>query len=105
MRVPLIIATGFVLLSATAAHGQNRVPVSSCDLSHESGVSLQQLVSGQRPRVYRLFVPPGYDGHLRLPLVLDLHGSGGTSAGQARNSGLETLSAKERFIVGEESPS
>jgi polyhydroxybutyrate depolymerase len=99
MRVPLIITTGFVLLSATTGHGQNRVPVSSCDLSHESGVSLQQLVSGQRPRVYRLFVPPGYDGHLRLPLVLDLHGSGGTSAGQARNSGLETLSASERFIV------
>ena len=48
---------------------------------------------------YRLFVPPGYDGHLRLPLVLDLHGSGGTSAGEARNSGFETLSASERFIV------
>jgi polyhydroxybutyrate depolymerase len=32
-------------------------------------------------------------------LVLDLHGSGGTSAGQARNSGLEMLSARERFIV------
>jgi polyhydroxybutyrate depolymerase len=62
-------------------------------------VSSQQLVSGQRPRAYRLFVPPGYDGHLRLPLVLDLHGSGGTSAGQAKTSGLETLSASERFIV------
>ena len=35
----------------------------------------------------------------RLPLVLDLHGSGGNAAGQARNSGLETLSASERFIV------
>jgi polyhydroxybutyrate depolymerase len=46
-----------------------------------------------------LFVPPGYDGHQRLPLVLDLHGSGGSAAGQARNSGLETLSGAERFIV------
>jgi polyhydroxybutyrate depolymerase len=46
-----------------------------------------------------LFVPPAYDGRQRLPLVLDLHGSGGNSAGQARNSGLETLSATERFIV------
>jgi polyhydroxybutyrate depolymerase len=56
-------------------------------------------MSGQRPRGYRLFVPPGYDGHVRLPLVLDLHGSGGNSAGQSRNSGLEALSAGERFIV------
>jgi polyhydroxybutyrate depolymerase len=62
-------------------------------------VSSQQLVSGQRQRAYRLFVPPGYDGHLRLPLVLDLHGSGDTSAGQARNSGFETLGARERFTV------
>jgi polyhydroxybutyrate depolymerase len=46
-----------------------------------------------------LFVPPGYDGRLRVPLVLDLHGSGGSSADQARNSGFETLGARERFIV------
>jgi polyhydroxybutyrate depolymerase len=62
-------------------------------------VSSQQLVSGQRQRAYRLFVPPGYDGHRRLPLVLDLHGSGGTSADQASNSGFEMLSASEGFIV------
>jgi polyhydroxybutyrate depolymerase len=49
--------------------------------------------------VYRLFVPPAYDGHARLPLVLDLHGSGGSSGGQARTSGFETLAASERFIV------
>jgi polyhydroxybutyrate depolymerase len=46
-----------------------------------------------------LFVPPGYDGHLRLPVVLDLHGSGDSSAGQASNSGFERLGAGERFIV------
>jgi len=68
-------------------------------LPQASGVSSQKLTSGQRQRTYRLFVPPGYDGHQRLPLVLDLHGSGGSSAGQARNSGLESVSASERFIV------
>lgn len=89
-----------VVLSATAAHAQSAATGSpSCDVPHASGVSSQQLVSGQRQRAYRLFVPPGYDGHLRLPLVLDLHGSGGSSAGEARNSGLESLSASERFIV------
>jgi polyhydroxybutyrate depolymerase len=87
-----------VMLSASAAHAQSATS-SSCDLPHVSGVSSQQLVSGARPRAYRLFVPPGYDGHQRLPLVLDLHGSGGTAAGEARNSGLETLSMSERFLV------
>jgi polyhydroxybutyrate depolymerase len=100
MRLLHSLTAAFVLLGATTAHAQSAVAnASSCDLPQVSGVSSQQLVSGQRPRAYRLFVPPGYDGHLRLPLVLDLHGSGGTSAGQAKTSGLETLSASERFIV------
>src|SRR5262245_913625 len=100
MRVPQIVTAIIVVLYASSAHGQSRTVVSSpCDLPHVSGVSPQQLMSGQRPRAYRLFVPPGYDGHQRLPLVLDLHGSGGSSAGQARNSGMEMVSASERFIV------
>ena len=46
-----------------------------------------------------MFVPPGYDGRARLPLVLDLHGSGGNAAGQARNSGFETVAGREGFAV------
>lgn len=97
--LPMVIAASAVL-SATIAHGQSAATgLSSCSLPHESGVSSERLVSGRRQRAYRLFVPPGYDGRVRLPLVLDLHGSGGTSADQARNSGFERLGASERFIV------
>jgi polyhydroxybutyrate depolymerase len=100
LQIVTAVTAVSLVLSATAAHGQSAVTGSpSCDLPHGSGVSSQQLVSGQRQRAYRLFVPPGYDGHLRVPLVLDLHGSGGNSAGQARNSGFETLAASEGFIV------
>ena len=100
MRVLQIVIAVSVVLSSAVAYGQTPAAGSaSCDLPHGAGVSSQQLVSGQRQRAYRLFVPPGYDGHLRLPLVLDLHGSGGNAAGQARNSGLEMVSAGERFLV------
>ena len=100
MRVLQVVTSVCVVLSATAVYGQSAATGStSCNLPHVGGVSSQTLVSGQRQRAYRLFVPPGYDGIVRLPLVLDLHGSGGTSAGQARNSGLEMLSTSERFIV------
>ena len=96
----LFIVTSFLLFSASYADAQGRAAATgSCDLPHMPGVATQQLTSGQRPRTYRLFVPSGYDGHQRLPLVLDLHGSGGSSAGQARNSGFEMLSPRERFIV------
>jgi polyhydroxybutyrate depolymerase len=70
----------------------------SCDPASRPGLA-QQLSSGGRERTYRLFVPPVHDGRTRLPLVLDLHGSGGTSAGQAKTSGFETVAAREGFIV------
>jgi polyhydroxybutyrate depolymerase len=72
---------------------------SSCNLPHVSGVAQQQITSMQRERSYRLFVPTGYDGRTALPLVLDLHPSGGTSDGQARTSGFEALAARENFAV------
>ncbi len=96
MRLLQILTVLSIALSATTAQAQS---ATSCNLPHASGVSTEQLTSAQRPRSYRLFVPPGYDGRQRLPLVLDLHGSGGNAAGEARNSGLETLSGSERFIV------
>ena len=98
--MPVRISALLVVLGATSAYAQGTVAAAaSCNLAQPSGVSTQQLMSGQRSRGYRLFVPPGYDGHQRLPLVLDLHGSGGSSSGQAKNSGLETVSTSERFIV------
>jgi polyhydroxybutyrate depolymerase len=86
-----------ILLTASTASAQD--DTAPCNLAIASGVSAQQLTSGGRPRTYRLFVPPGYDGRKRLPLVLDLHGSGGNAAGQARNSGFETVAAAEGFLV------
>ena len=100
MRSALVITSLMLAIVASEARAQSRpATAASCDVSRASGVSMQQLMSGQRQRGYRLFVPPGYDGHTRLPLVLDLHGSGGSSTGQARTSGFETLAGGERFLV------
>ena len=98
-RLPIIVMAVGTMLVAVPAHAQRAPDESSCNRPHGAGVSSQQLASGQRQRSYRLFVPPGYDGHRRLPLVLDLHGSGGTASGQARTSGLEGVSATDPFLV------
>ena len=95
MKAVFVIVT----LLAAASSAQAQTETAPCNLPIASGVSAQQLTSGQRPRTYRLFVPPGYDGRRRLPLVLDLHGSGGNAAGQARTSGFETVAAAEGFLV------
>ena len=95
---PVIAAfvIGAALVASTAGA---QTDAAACNLTIASGVSTQQLVSGARQRTYRLFVPPGYDGRRRLPLVLDLHGSGGNAAGQARTSGFEAVAAAEAFLV------
>jgi polyhydroxybutyrate depolymerase len=85
-------------LSSTAQAQSPPSASTSCNLKAVAAVE-QQLSSGGRQRTYRLFVPEGYANRPRLPLVLDLHGSGGSAAGQARTSGLETLAVREGFIV------
>lgn len=101
MRMSFGLAAALIVFCATSAHGQNgrATAPATCNLPHDSGVSAQRLTSGQRQRTYRLFVPPGYTGRERLPLVLDLHGSGGNAEGEARNSRFEGLAASEKFLV------
>ena len=80
--VAAILATG---LPSAALAQTGATARSACSLSHAPGVVQEQLVSGQHQRAYRLFVPPGYDGRTRVPLVLDLP--------EARNL--------ERYLPGE----
>jgi len=96
-RLACIVGFTFVVVGLPAcARAQGS---QTCDLPMAAGVSAQMLTSGGVMRPYRLFVPSGYDGRRALSLVLDLHGSGGNSAGQARTSGLETVAAREGFAV------
>jgi polyhydroxybutyrate depolymerase len=85
--------------AAAAAFSSSLHAQGACSLAAASGVSEQRLTSGGRDRTYRLFVPPGYDGHTPLPLVLDMHGSGSTADRQAATSRFETLAASEGVLV------
>src|SRR5262245_35226600 len=88
--LPVVAAAAAAMLAAQPATAQRAPdPAAACNVPHAAGVSAQELTSSGKPRAYRLFVPPGYDGRKRLPLVLDMHGSGGNAAGEARTSGME----------------
>jgi len=50
-------------------------------------------------RTFLLHLPPKYDGRAPLPVVFDLHGSSGTSAGQLAASGFKQVADKYNFIV------
>jgi polyhydroxybutyrate depolymerase len=95
----ILAAAVFLALSAPVAQAQGRAGGRpACNLEHASGVFTEHPTPGGKARTYRLFVPPGY-GQSQLPLVLDLHGSGGDAESQARTSGLEALAATENFLV------
>lgn len=100
MRVSSIVVALSVLFGTVSlSHAQTAPAPASCSLAAASGVQDRQLMSGGRQRSYRLFIPPKYDGRTRLALVLELHGSGGTAAGQARTSGFDEVAAREGFAV------
>lgn len=70
----------------------------TCSLAPVNG-EMRELTSGGRKRVYRLFVPANAAGQAKLPLVFDLHGTGGNATGHARETGFEALAAREGFAV------
>jgi polyhydroxybutyrate depolymerase len=101
MRPLCIVAAAIAAFSLSSIALAQAVPGAAgfCNHAATPGVAERQLTSGGRPRSFRLFVPAKYDGHTRLPLVLDLHGSGGNAAGQASNSRFEALAEREGFFV------
>ena len=103
MRSFIVIAAALVIAGLPSAALAQAAPVGpapspGCSLAPVPGIE-QRLSSGGRERTYRLFVPSGAAGRSRLPLVLDLHPSGGTAAGQAKTSGLEAVAEREGFTV------
>lgn len=50
-------------------------------------------------RHYTVHVPPGYDGKTAVPVVVMLHGGGGTSRGAATETGWGAKADKEGFLA------
>jgi polyhydroxybutyrate depolymerase len=64
-----------------------------------SGVSEQRLTSGGVERRFLVHLPARYDGRAALPVVFELHGSGGSPEGQLATSQLQALADTERFAI------
>lgn len=85
-------------LCALAPPALAQASAANCTAAAVAG-ELRELTSAGRTRTYRLFVPATTAGSAPLPLVLDLHGSGGNAVDRAQKSGLEALAAREGFAV------
>lgn len=55
---------------------------------------------GGRPRSYRIYIPPGYpEAEAPVPLIVVMHGAGGTGKDMEQISDFNTLADRDTFIV------
>lgn len=77
------------------------MPVASAttETSAQVGDNALSITVGELKRSYILHIPPGYDGSKRTPLVVMLHGTGGSGEEIAATSGMSAIADKENFIA------
>ena len=66
---------------------------------NSSGDCAYTLKVGEFTRHYTVHIPPGYNGKHPLPIVIMLHGGGGTSKGAAEETGWDVKADRENFLA------
>lgn len=84
------------MISATAGAPANQ-PVPAAG-NHDESI----VVGGRAGKLTRTFivhVPPGFDGKAKVPVVIMLHGAGGSAAGAITETGWDVKADREGFIA------
>jgi polyhydroxybutyrate depolymerase len=108
-RLPLAAATlclAALMAPAAGARGQThpassrvKAAASGCGLEASPGTTTLTPSIGGRSRTVLVRVPSAYNGHARLALVLNLHGSGSNALQQEKFSGMDRTADAHHFIV------
>jgi polyhydroxybutyrate depolymerase len=103
----LVLAAGLLtaVVAGIGAGPSDAVPSASrsqrCTPSRaaEAGTTARTLQLDGLDRPYLLTIPPRYDGRRAAPLVLNLHGFGGTGEAQNALTDMPTLAAARGYVV------
>ncbi|HSB47587.1 MAG TPA: PHB depolymerase family esterase [Candidatus Bilamarchaeum sp.] len=79
--------------------GANASPADATFAPILPGTHMERMEYGGYSREYLVHVPPSYDGSKPYPLVIVMHGHGGTAAGMEKMTGFDSLADSEGFIV------
>jgi polyhydroxybutyrate depolymerase len=85
--------------SSTTSASASGSSASGCGTAAPSGSTTLALTIGGRSRTVIVHVPTGYSGSSQEPLVLNMHGSGSTAAGQEAFTGMDATADSDGFIV------
>jgi polyhydroxybutyrate depolymerase len=98
--VALVVAAGVGALLIARVQDDGRVTATTTPGPAQSGVDVPVVLgSGGSERSYVVHVPVGYDGSHAVPLVLVLHGSGGSAEIANRISGMSAKSDAAGFLA------
>ncbi len=93
------LASGCRGSSAGASAPATSLPASACAGSVSTGDHTVSIVSGGMSRTVVVHIPTGFTDHTPVALLLNLHGSGSTAAGQEAFSGMNRAADSDGFIV------
>jgi polyhydroxybutyrate depolymerase len=94
VRWPFALVSIFTLVVVHHLAGLQSSVSSAASSNHADTITV-----GGLSRSYFVHLPPGYDGHSPLPLVLVLHGATESPEGVEHLSGMSAEADKEHFIA------
>jgi polyhydroxybutyrate depolymerase len=98
----LVSAVALAAAALAAAFGAGAsaaaAPAHGCG-GHASGSGMLTLSIGGHSRTVIVHVPSAYRGTTKVPLVLNMHGSGSTAADQELFTGMDATADADGFIV------
>ena len=99
-RIVGVLCVAFLLLSGMSMSGQAPPePEKTPERISKPGVYALALQVGDRARHYIVHVPPTYDGRRRTPIVVMLHGGGGTARAAMVETGWSMKADKSGFLA------
>ncbi len=97
--VSLSLSTQVTSAEAVPSIQANAEGVGECSLPYEFGSHTLTIQSGGMDRIVIIYVPTGYTGKNRLPMVLNLHGRQSNAAMQVNISDMDVAAEKYNFIA------
>lgn len=74
------------------------IPI-ACEAQSSQPTHVILVQVGDVSRSFKLHIPAGHDGSTPLPLVFNLHGTGGSAERQELLSGMSAVADEEQFLV------
>ena len=101
-----VVAALLLITAAVTADPSGSAPAGATDAPRctparkaNPGTVEQTLPYGGLDRRYELTIPKRYDGRRPAPLVINLHGFGGTGQSQNRDTDMPTIAWKRGYVV------